>query len=203
MIAHALVFHLKSLAPVWSALTWDTPIFVFLGVTRGFSLANSMDAFRSHSMFKGLGAPMSSIPAQILIGLFSSCGSGVMYKWMMEAWNECRSGTGMEVQTIEKKSGEMKRKSKEVKELDDVPVPKTQGLYGHPGFDLNLCLSVAAINVCLTYPIIPLQILENVHSLIPIIPDSLRLLFQSQLSKGEIAVLCTLITSAAPLLKSK
>jgi hypothetical protein len=160
-----------------------------------------MDAFRSHAMFKGQGAPMSSIPAQILIGLFSSCGSGVMYKWMMEAWNECRSVP--QIQASDKK-GEKKSKSNDLKDKVQ-EVPKTQeqsALYGHPGFDLNLCLCVATVNVCLNYPSIPLQILEQVHSFVPI-PDFLRLLFRSQLSKGEIAVLCTLLTSAAPLLKSK
>jgi hypothetical protein len=186
---HALVFHTPVLNPLWNFIWFyfEKQIDILVGVARGFSLVSGINNFRNHPTHATMA--QSSLAGQLLIGTMSSSGSGIIYRWMMAAWNyQLQQHNGGGVSDLKPKTVMRRR----VKKTDVEPVKKTKEivLFPDPGYDVKVSCLAAFVSVCLMdqdYFTFISSALQKV-SLIPMHLNSYTLP-----TRGEISVVSALI----------
>jgi hypothetical protein len=128
VLIHWIVFHIPILSRIWlRLLLLLDPFFTFfLCIGRGFSLVNGIYVFKNHPTHSHI--TQASITGQLIVGILSSCGSTILYSWLLAAWNYLLSVKGNAKKT--------KRSTVE--------------LFPHPGYNFYVSFGVSILIIILS-----------------------------------------------------
>ena len=125
---HYLVFHISIFSRLWGPLLLILdPFFnIFLCIAKGFSLVNGILLFKDHATHSHL--TQTSYMGQLIVGILSSCGSTILYLWIIAAWNHI----------ITVKNTKKRTKKSLVT------------IFPHPGYDFYVSLVVSLVIIVLS-----------------------------------------------------
>ena len=166
MFWHTIIFYIPFLDLFWMSLysAFESPFEIFLAFSRGFSLVNGIDRFRNHPT--NANEAQDSLIGQLIVGVMSSCGSGVMYRWSLAAQTHVP----------------LSRKK---------PI---QQLFPYPGYDFNVSLFTSAIIIGLYQPFT--YTLFNTIKGVPLgreFREWIGIPMEVPLSKGDLSIISVFI----------
>lgn len=172
ILFHWLVFHVPALSGVWPRLLLLLdPLFnYFLCVAKGFSLVNGIFTFKNHPTHSHL--TQASFTGQLIVGILSSCGSTILYQWLIAAWNNIKMG-----KTVTKKT----RQSKVSEAI----------LFPHPGYDFYVSLWISIVIIVLSDSTLCRLTQESINVT----------LFDCMASKQDLSVISTVLILTSTMIK--